>query len=46
MKKPARVALMEWTEFPEGEDPDYYIVTYQHADAFNQKVNVINLSKK
>ncbi|XP_040400705.1 tenascin-R-like [Cygnus olor] len=44
MKKPARVALMEWTEFPEGEDPDYYIVTYQHADAFNQK-NVRNISK-
>ncbi|XP_066849641.1 phosphatidylinositol phosphatase PTPRQ isoform X3 [Anser cygnoides] len=44
MKKPARVALMEWTEFPKGEDPDYYIVTYQHTDAFNQK-NVRNISK-
>lgn len=37
---------MEWTEFPKGEDPDYYIVTYQLTDAFNQKVNVINILKK
>lgn len=46
VKKPDRVVLMEWTEFPKGEDPDYYIVTYQLTDAFNQKVNVINIRKK
>nr|XP_027309995.2 phosphatidylinositol phosphatase PTPRQ isoform X2 [Anas platyrhynchos] len=44
VKKPDRVVLMEWTEFPKGEDPDYYIVTYQLTDAFNQK-NVRNISK-
>ncbi|XP_057285376.1 phosphatidylinositol phosphatase PTPRQ isoform X1 [Pezoporus wallicus] len=44
MKKPARTVLMEWTELPKGEDPDYYIVTYQQADAFSQK-NVRNVSK-
>ncbi|KAM9634868.1 uncharacterized protein ACIBXB_015902 [Morphnus guianensis] len=44
VKKPARVVLMEWTELPKGEDPDYYIVTYQQADAFSQK-NVRNISK-
>ncbi|RMC09886.1 hypothetical protein DUI87_12672 [Hirundo rustica rustica] len=43
-KKPARIALMEWTELPKGEDPDYYILTYQQADAFSQK-NVRNTSK-
>ncbi|XP_068855760.1 phosphatidylinositol phosphatase PTPRQ isoform X3 [Aphelocoma coerulescens] len=43
-KKPARIALMEWTELPKGEDPDYYIVMYQQADAFSQK-NVRNISK-
>lgn len=46
VKKPARVVLMEWTELPKGEDPDYYIVTYQQADAFSQKVNFISLSDK
>ncbi|XP_030334915.1 phosphatidylinositol phosphatase PTPRQ isoform X7 [Strigops habroptila] len=44
MKKPARAILMEWAELPKGEDPDYYIVTYQPADAFSQK-NVRNISK-
>ncbi|XP_068525196.1 phosphatidylinositol phosphatase PTPRQ isoform X2 [Anas acuta] len=44
VKKPDRVVLMEWTEFPKGEDPDYYIVTYQLTGAFNQK-NVRNISK-
>ncbi|XP_074996716.1 tenascin-like [Calonectris borealis] len=44
VKKPAGVVLMEWTELPKGEDPDYYIVTYQRADAFSQK-NVRNISK-
>ncbi|XP_076189725.1 phosphatidylinositol phosphatase PTPRQ isoform X2 [Aptenodytes patagonicus] len=44
VKKPAGVVLMEWTEFPKGEDPDYYIVTYQRTDAFSQK-NVRNISK-
>ncbi|XP_075603760.1 phosphatidylinositol phosphatase PTPRQ isoform X4 [Balearica regulorum gibbericeps] len=44
VKKPARVVLMEWTELPKGEDPDYYIVTYQQADASSQK-NVRNISK-
>ncbi|XP_061225344.1 phosphatidylinositol phosphatase PTPRQ [Neopsephotus bourkii] len=44
MKKPARTVLMEWTELPKGEDPDYYIVTYQQTDAFSQK-NVRNVSK-
>ncbi|XP_055568860.1 phosphatidylinositol phosphatase PTPRQ isoform X1 [Falco cherrug] len=44
VKKPARVVLMEWTELPKGEDPDYYIITYQQADAFSQK-NVRNISK-
>ncbi|CAM9994968.1 unnamed protein product [Bubo scandiacus] len=45
VKKPAtRVVLMDWTEFPKGENPDYYIVTYQLADAFSEK-NVRNISK-
>ncbi|XP_074726766.1 phosphatidylinositol phosphatase PTPRQ isoform X4 [Strix uralensis] len=45
VKKPAtRVVLMEWTELPKGENPDYYIVTYQLADAFSEK-NVRNISK-
>ncbi|XP_074936838.1 phosphatidylinositol phosphatase PTPRQ isoform X2 [Phalacrocorax aristotelis] len=44
VKKPARAVLMEWTELSKGEDPDYYIVTYQRADAFGQK-NVRNISK-
>ncbi|KAM6302420.1 phosphatidylinositol phosphatase PTPRQ [Podargus strigoides] len=44
VKKPARVVLMEWTELPKGEDPDYYIVTYQQADAFSQK-SVRNISR-
>ncbi|XP_075352394.1 phosphatidylinositol phosphatase PTPRQ [Mycteria americana] len=43
VKKPAGVVLMEWTDLPR-EDPDYYIVTYQHTDAFSQK-NVRNISK-
>lgn len=46
VKKPAGVVLMEWTEFPKGEDPDYYIVTYQRTDAFSQKVNFVSLSDK
>lgn len=45
-KKPARIVLVEWTELPKGEDPDYYILTYQQADAFSQKVYFINLSNK
>lgn len=45
-KKPPRIVLMEWTELPKGEDPDYYILTYQQADAFSQKVYFINLSQK
>ncbi|XP_008938043.1 PREDICTED: uncharacterized protein LOC103772463, partial [Merops nubicus] len=44
VKKPARIVLLEWTEFPKGEDPDCYIVTYQPADAFSQK-NLRNISK-
>ncbi|XP_071408259.1 phosphatidylinositol phosphatase PTPRQ isoform X1 [Pithys albifrons albifrons] len=43
-KKPARVVLLEWTELPKGEDPDYYIVTYQQTDAFSEKI-VRNISK-
>lgn len=46
VKKPTRAVLMEWTEMPKGENPDYYIVTYQQAEAFSQKVNFINLSDK
>lgn len=42
VKKPPRIVLMEWTELPKGEDPDYYILTYQRADAFSQKVYFIN----
>lgn len=45
-KKPARRVLMEWTELPKGEDPDYYLVTYQQEDAFGQKVYFINLVYK
>ncbi|KAM7056127.1 phosphatidylinositol phosphatase PTPRQ [Acridotheres tristis] len=44
VKKPVRIVLMEWTELPKGEDPDYYILTYQQEDAFSQK-NVRNISK-
>ncbi|KAM6293009.1 phosphatidylinositol phosphatase PTPRQ [Porphyrio hochstetteri] len=44
VKNHARVVLMEWTAFPRGQDPDYYLVTYQQADAFSQK-NVRNISK-
>ncbi|XP_010155269.1 PREDICTED: fibronectin-like, partial [Eurypyga helias] len=43
VKKPAKVALLEWTESPRGGDPDYYIVTYQQTDAFSQK-NIRNVS--
>ncbi|XP_027536670.1 uncharacterized protein LOC113966333 [Neopelma chrysocephalum] len=43
-KKPARAVLMEWTELPKGEDPDYYIVTCQQTDAFSQKI-FRNISK-
>lgn len=47
-KKPARIVLMEWAELPKGEDPDYYILTYQQEDAFSQKVYIffIHLSHK
>ncbi|XP_027509587.1 uncharacterized protein LOC113952090 [Corapipo altera] len=43
-KMPARAVSIEWTELPKGEDPDYYIVTYQQTDAFSQKI-VRNISK-
>lgn len=45
-KKPPRIVLMEWTELPKGEDPDYYILTYLQADSFSQKVHFISLSNK
>ncbi|XP_064365629.1 phosphatidylinositol phosphatase PTPRQ isoform X1 [Dromaius novaehollandiae] len=44
VKKPARAVLMEWTELLKGEDPDYYIITYQLSEAFSQK-NIRNVSK-
>lgn len=44
VRKPSRAVLLEWTEFPKGEHAEYYIVTYQLTDAFNQK-NIKNISE-
>ncbi|XP_031445520.1 C-type lectin domain family 4 member A-like [Phasianus colchicus] len=44
MRKPSRAVLLEWMEFPKGQHAEYYIVTYQLTDAFNQK-NIKNISE-
>ncbi|KYO47826.1 phosphatidylinositol phosphatase PTPRQ isoform D [Alligator mississippiensis] len=43
VRRPTRPVLLEWSEFPKGENPELYVVTYQQTDDFHKK-NVENIS--
>ncbi|XP_077195024.1 uncharacterized protein LOC143838104 [Paroedura picta] len=36
-EKPARAIFLEWPKFPEGKDPEFYVVKYQQSVDFIQK---------
>ncbi|XP_067415989.1 phosphatidylinositol phosphatase PTPRQ isoform X3 [Emydura macquarii macquarii] len=38
VKKPTGPVLVMWSEFPKGENPDFYVMTYKLTDDFHQKV--------
>ncbi|XP_075788523.1 phosphatidylinositol phosphatase PTPRQ isoform X2 [Pelodiscus sinensis] len=38
VKTPTKAVLVTWSEFPKGENPDFYVVTYKFTDGFNQKI--------
>ncbi|XP_074868405.1 phosphatidylinositol phosphatase PTPRQ isoform X2 [Carettochelys insculpta] len=43
VKAPTREVLVTWSEFPKGENPDFYVVTYKLSDDFHHKI-VKNIS--
>ncbi|XP_028601411.2 phosphatidylinositol phosphatase PTPRQ isoform X2 [Podarcis muralis] len=43
VKKPSRAVFLEWSEFPKGRNPDFYVVTYHLTDDLAQK-NVKSVS--
>ncbi|XP_074980428.1 phosphatidylinositol phosphatase PTPRQ isoform X6 [Caretta caretta] len=43
VKKSTRAVSVVWSEFPKGENPDFYVVTYKLTDDFHQKI-VENIS--